>query len=205
MIEPGPAERYARARGGAAGPEHPHHRRVRGIPAIRPSTPSRWRGAAPSRRAAACSSPRPPAPARRSSASSPCTSRCASRGDKAFYTTPMKALSNQKFRELAGRLRRRRGRPADRRHEHQRQRAHRRHDDRGAAQHALRRLSGAARAPLRRDGRGALPRRPLPRRGVGGDHHPPARRACGWSRCRRPCPTPRSSATGSTPCAATPR
>ena len=34
--------------------------------------------------------------------------------------------------------------------------------------------SGAAGPALRRDGRGALPRRPLPRCGVGGDHHPPA-------------------------------
>ena len=105
----------------------------------------------------------------------------------------------------AGRLRRRRGRPADRRHEHQRQRAHRRHDHRGAAQHALRRLAGAARPAVRRHGRGALPRRPLPRRGVGGDHHPPAAERCASSRCRRPSRTPRSSATGSTPCAATPR
>ena len=29
---------------------------------------------------------------------------------------------------------------------------------------------------LRGDGRGALPRRPVPRRGVGGGHHPPRRR-----------------------------
>ena len=33
----------------------------------------------------------------------------------------------------------------------------------------------AAGPRLRRDGRGALPRRPLPRRGVGGGDHPPAR------------------------------
>ena len=33
----------------------------------------------------------------------------------------------------------------------------------------------ARRPRLRRDGRGALPRRPVPRRGLGGGHHPPAR------------------------------
>ena len=74
----------------------------------------------------------------------------------------------------AGRLRRRPGRPAHRRHQHQRQRPHRGHDHRGAPQHALRRFVRAAGAALRRHGRGALPRRPLPRCGVGGDHHPPA-------------------------------
>jgi ATP-dependent RNA helicase HelY len=52
-----------------------------------------------SRRAAASSWPRRPAPARPSWASSPSTSRwCA--GRKAFYTTPIKALSNQKYADL---------------------------------------------------------------------------------------------------------
>ena len=37
----------------------------------------------------------------------------------------------------------------------------------------------AARPRLRRDGRGALPRRPVPRRGLGGGHHPPARGRAG--------------------------
>jgi hypothetical protein len=39
---------------------------------------------------------------------------------------------------------------------------------------------------------------------VGRGHHPPAADVR-LVPCRRPCPTPRSSATGSTPCAATPR
>ena len=52
--------------------------------------------------AAGCSSPRRPAPARRSSASSRCTWR-SSRGRKAFYTTPIKALSNQKYGDLVRR------------------------------------------------------------------------------------------------------
>ena len=37
-------------------------------------------------------------------------------GRKAFYTTPIKALSNQKYHDLVARLRRRPGRPAHRRH-----------------------------------------------------------------------------------------
>ncbi|CAH0246728.1 hypothetical protein SRABI128_02812 [Microbacterium sp. Bi128] len=69
-------------------------------------------------------------------------------------------------------VRRRRGGPAHRRHQHQRLRADRRDDDRSAAQHAVRRLSGPARLAVRRDGRSALPRRPLPRCRVGRGHHP---------------------------------
>ncbi len=61
-------------------------------------------------------------------------------GTKAFYTTPIKALSNQKYAELVAPLRRRLGRAADRRHLDQRRGARRRHDDRGAAQHAVRRV-----------------------------------------------------------------
>ena len=72
-------------------------------------------------------------------------------------------------------LRPRAGRPADRRQRHQRRGADRRDDDRGAAQHAVRRLAHPHRARVRGDGRGALPRRPRPRRGLGGGHHPPAR------------------------------
>ena len=76
---------------------------------------------------------------------------------------------------LRARRRARRGqrRPAHRRQQHQQRRARRRDDHRGAAQHALRRLAAAARPGVRRDGRGALPRRPVPRRGLGGGHHPP--------------------------------
>ena len=72
-------------------------------------------------------------------------------------------------------LRRRQGRPAHRRQHDQRRGADRRDDHRGAAQHALRRLLDAGRARVRGDGRGALPRGPVPRRGVGGGDHPPAR------------------------------
>ena len=96
-------------------------------------------------------------------------------GRKCFYTTPIKALSNQKYHDLVGRY--------------------------GADEVGL--LTGdntvngeapivvmttevlrnmlyagsrtLARPRLRRDGRGALPRRPLPRRGLGGGDHPPAR------------------------------
>ena len=67
------------------------------------------------------------------------------------------------------------GRPAHRRQLGQRRRPDRRDDDRGAAQHALRRQHLARRPRLRRDGRGALSRRPVPRRRVGGSDHPPAR------------------------------
>ena len=101
--------------------------------------------------------------------------------------------------------RRRQGRPAHRRQRDQRRRAGGGDDHRGAAQHALRRLADARRARLRGDGRGALPGRPVPRRGVGGGDHPPARARCSWSRCRRRSPTPRSSPTGWSPCAARPR
>ncbi len=72
-------------------------------------------------------------------------------------------------------LRRRPGRAADRRQRRQRRGAGGRDDHRGAPQHALRRLPDPARPRLRGHGRGALPRRPLPRRRVGGGHHPPPR------------------------------
>ena len=71
-------------------------------------------------------------------------------------------------------LRRRPGRPADRRQQHQRRGAGGRDDHRGAAQHAVRRLAHPPRPGLRGDGRGALPRRPLAGRRVGGGDHPPA-------------------------------
>ena len=44
----------------------------------------------------------------------------------------------------------------------------------------------------------------IARRGLGGGDHPPARSRWRWSRCRRRSPTPRSSASGWRPCAATP-
>ena len=58
---------------------------------------------------------------------------------------------------------------------------------------------------LRRHGRGALPRRPLPRRGLGGGHHPPPGVGGRWCPSRRRSPTPRSSASGSRRSAAPPR
>ena len=66
------------------------------------------------------------------------------------------------------------GGPADRGQQHQRGGAGGGDDHRGAAQHAVRRLAHAVRAGLRRPGRGALPGRPVPRRGLGRGHHPPA-------------------------------
>ena len=68
-------------------------------------------------------------------------------GGKAFYTTPLKALSNQKYGDLVARPRRGHGRPAHRRQLGQRRRADRRHDDRGAPQHDLRGVADARRAP----------------------------------------------------------
>ena len=94
-------------------------------------------------------------------------------GRKAFYTTPIKALSNQKYADLVERYGPKQvglltGDNAD-----QRRRARGRDDHRGAAQHALRRVPGDRRPRLRGHGRGALPRRPVPRRGLGGGDHPP--------------------------------
>ena len=96
-------------------------------------------------------------------------------GQKCFYTTPIKALSNQKYNDLIARYGAEQGRPADRRQRDQPARADRGDDHRGAAQHALRRQRRARRPRLRGDGRGALPRRPVPRRGLGRGDHPPAR------------------------------
>ena len=66
-------------------------------------------------------------------------------------------------------------RPAHRRQHHQRRGADRGDDHRGAPQHAVRRVPDADGPRVRRDGRGALPRRPDARRGLGGGDHPPAR------------------------------
>ena len=106
--------------------------------------------------------------------------RALAAGRRAFYTTPIKALSNQKFRDLVRRPRRRRGRPADRRQRHQRRRADRGDDHRGAAQHDLRAVGGARPPRCGRARRGPLPAGHLPGAGVGGGDHPPAgRRAAG--------------------------
>ena len=105
-------------------------------------------------------------------------------GRKCFYTTPIKALSNQKHKDLVERY--------------------------GADNVGL--LTGdnavngdapvvvmttevlrnmlyagqrrAARAVARGHGRGALPRRPGPRRRLGRGDHPPARTTSSWCRCR---------------------
>ena len=126
-------------------------------------------------------------------------------GRKCFYTTPIKALSNQKYADLVAALRRRSNvglLTGD-------------NSVNGEAPvvvmttEVLRNMLYAgsrhpARPRLRGDGRGALPRRPDARRGVGGGDHPPARVGGRWSRCRPPSPTPRSSASGWRRCAATP-
>ena len=62
-------------------------------------------------------------------------------GRKGFYTTPIKALSNQKFNDLVQRYGAEQGRPAHRRQQDQRRGAGGGDDHRGAAQHALRRLA----------------------------------------------------------------
>ena len=96
-------------------------------------------------------------------------------GTKCFYTTPIKALSNQKYADLRQPLRRRQGRPAHRRQQRQLRRPGGRDDHRGAAEHAVRGLADAARPRLRGHGRGALPLRPLPRRRLGRGDHPSPR------------------------------
>ena len=134
-----PAERYAasaprRREAGPALERVPRAVRLRARRLPGRGLPRRWRAAR------ACWSPRRPAPARPSSASSPCTWRSRP-GRKCFYTTPIKALSNQKYARPRRALRRRPGRPAHRRQRGQRRGAGRRDDHRGAAQHALRRLA----------------------------------------------------------------
>ena len=64
-------------------------------------------------------------------------------GGKCFYTTPIKALSNQKFADLTVRYGAGEGRAAHRRQQHQLRRTDRGDDHRGAAQHAVRRLRHA--------------------------------------------------------------
>ncbi len=88
--------------------------------------------------------------------------RAVASGGKAFYTTPIKALSNQKFHDLVERHGRDGGRAADRRQRHQRRRPDRGDDHRGAAQHDLQPVAGARRPALRRARRGALPAGRLP-------------------------------------------
>ena len=164
-----PAERYAAARRRTA---HPTlvglHRRPRASPWTR----SRSRPARRWTRAPASSSARPPAPGK-TVVGEFAVHKALAEGRKAFYTTPIKALSNQKYADLVERYGPKQvglltGDNAD-----QRRRPRGRDDHRGAAQHALRRVPGDRRPRLRGHGRGALPRRPVPRRGLGGGDHPP--------------------------------
>ena len=62
-------------------------------------------------------------------------------GERAFYTTPIKALSNQKFGDFIVEYGARPGGSAHRGQLDQRRRPHRGHDHRGAAQHDLRRFA----------------------------------------------------------------
>ena len=124
--------------------EHP-------VPATSPrstssrSTSSRSGPAWRSRTAAACWWPHRPARARPWSGEFAIHLALA-QGRKCFYTTPIKALSNQKYHDLVARYGPERGRPADRRQRRQRRGAGGGDDHRGAAQHAVRRLADAARA-----------------------------------------------------------
>ena len=81
-------------------------------------------------------------------------------------------------------LRQPHGGPAHRGQQHQRRRAGGGDDHRGAAQHAVHRVGGAVRPRLRRARRGALPGGQLPRRGLGGSDHPPARVGAGGGAVR---------------------
>ncbi len=159
------------------------------------STTSRSRRARRSRTGTPCWSARRPAPGK-TVVGEFAVHLALAAGQKCFYTTPIKALSNQKYNDLVARYGTAAGRPADRRQLGQRRRADRRHDHRGAAQHALRRQHLARRSRLRRDGRGALPRRPVPRRRLGRGDHPPARVGAAGQPVRDRVATPRSSASG---------
>ena len=169
-----PADRYAAFRDRQAARNSPPSARS----TTSTSTTSRSPPAARSARATACWWPRRPARARRWSASTP-SHLALAQGRKCFYTTPIKALSNQKYADLV-----------------------RRYDSRTVGlltgdnsingdapvvvmtTEVLRNmlyagLAGAVRPRLRRARRGALPGRPLPRRGLGRSDHPPARVGAG--------------------------
>ena len=126
-------------------------------------------------------------------------------GGKAFYTTPLKALSNQKYGDLARMHGARDVGPAHGRQLDQRRRADRGDDHRGAPQHDLRVVARARRPALRRARRGALPPGPLPRTGVGRGDRPSRRRGHASCASRPRCRTPRRWRRGSRPCAARPR
>ncbi len=173
-----PAERFAAARVRREQERSPLGRFVAGA-GVRARTTSSSRRCRPSPTGTACWSPPPPG-AGKTVVGEFAVDLALRTGRKAFYTTPIKALSNQKYADLVavhgadavGLLtgdvsRERRGaRGGD--------------DHRGAPQHDLRGLLDPGRSRVRRHGRGALPRRPLPRGGLGGGDHPPGRgRAAG--------------------------
>ena len=97
-------------------------------------------------------------------------------GRKCFYTTPIKALSNQKHNDLVRRYGPERIGLLTGDQSINGDAAGGGDDHRSAAQHAVREFACAARTFARRHGRGALPGRPDARRGVGGGDPAPARR-----------------------------
>ena len=114
-------------------------------------------------------------------------------GGKCFYTTPIKALSNQKFADLIA--------------QYGPDRVGLLTGDTSVNSHApvvvmttevLRNMLYAGSSDLTGpdpcgDGRDPLPGGQIPRGGVGGGHPAPARRTSRWSACRPRCRTPRSS------------
>ena len=139
-----PAERYARPAGGGRGSppaltEFAAELAVRARP-----VPARGlRGAGAGQRRAGVRADRGRQDRGRRVRRAPGAGR---RGRKCFYTTPIKALSNQKYNDLVDRYGAGQGRPAHRGQLDQRRRAGGGDDHRGAAQHALRRLAGPATA-----------------------------------------------------------
>ena len=95
---------------------------------------------------------------------------------RVFYTTPIKALSNQKYRDLRE-IYGDRSRTPDRRRLRKSRRSHPRHDDRNPAQHAAADAVGDGRRRCRHLRRDSLPRRPGARHDLGRVDHP-LPRAC---------------------------
>ncbi len=93
-------------------------------------------------------------------------------GRKCFYTTPLKALSNQKFGDLVAAYGPQTVGLLTGDNTINGEVAGRRDDHRGAAEHAVRTQRHARRARLGRDGRGPLPPGPVPGRRLGGGADP---------------------------------
>ena len=169
---------------------------VLGAPRVSPSTPSSSRPSTRSTTAARCSC-RLPTGSGKTVVADYAVARALAAGRKAFYTTPLKALSNQKFAELAAVYGPDARRAAHRRRLAPGRRRGGRHDHRGAAQHALRPLPGSW------PGSGLVVLDEVhylqdPYRGSVWEEvlilAPPERRAS--SACRPRCPTPSSSGRG---------